>query len=153
VGPVRLRAPLATAGCAAAVLLGCGGGGGTSTTSAVSTSGGETSSPASGAAAGAAAGSSRDWPLFGRTSDRAGATDAPSGVTAAGLARLRRIQVSLPGTVDSSPIYLHGVRVAGRTRDVYIATTTYGRTVAVDAASGRVRWTYTPAGIGGWEGS
>jgi hypothetical protein len=32
-------------------------------------------------------------------------------------------------------------------------TTTYGKTVAVDAASGAVRWRYVPAGLAGWEGT
>jgi outer membrane protein assembly factor BamB len=136
-----------------ALLLGCGGGGGASTTRAESTSGAGAGSPASGTTSRVAPGANRDWPLFGRTNDRAGATDAPSGLTAARLGRLRRIQVSLPGTVDSSPVYLHSARVAGRTRDVFLATTTYGRTLALEARTGRILWTYTPAGIGAWEGT
>ena len=32
-------------------------------------------------------------------------------------------------------------------------TTTYGRTLAIDAGSGRILWTFTPAGYSGWAGS
>ncbi|MDE3189865.1 MAG: PQQ-binding-like beta-propeller repeat protein [Acidobacteriota bacterium] len=55
---------------------------------------------------------------------------------------LRR--VSLDGTVDSSPIYLNGV--------VFV-TTAYGRTEAIDAATGAVEWRYTPGGYASWSGS
>jgi outer membrane protein assembly factor BamB len=69
------------------------------------------------------------------------------------VARLHRQRVRLPGTVDSAPIYLHHVRVAGARRDVFVMTTTYGRTLAVDAANGRILWTFTPRGYGSWAGS
>jgi len=36
--------------------------------------------------------------------------------------------------------------------DTAIATTTYGKTVAVDAASGARLWTFTPGGYAGWAG-
>ncbi len=62
-------------------------------------------------------------------------------------------RVSLPGTVDSSPIYLHGVTVGGSLHDAIFVTTTYGRTLALDAASGRILWTFTPPGYGRWAGS
>src|SRR5207244_9378765 len=48
------------------------------------------------------------------------------------------------GTVDASAIYLHGARVSGRTRDVFFVTTTYGKTLAIDADAGAVLWAYTP---------
>ncbi|MHB8492256.1 MAG: PQQ-binding-like beta-propeller repeat protein, partial [Solirubrobacteraceae bacterium] len=76
-----------------------------------------------------------------------------AGITAAALAGLRHHRVSLPGTVDSSPIYLHAATVHGATHDVIVLSTTYGRTVAVDANSAHVLWTYTPPGYSGWAGS
>ena len=48
------------------------------------------------------------------------------------------------GTIDSTPIVLHGVAYA---------TTTYGRTVAVSLSSGHIRWTFTPPGYDDWAGS
>jgi hypothetical protein len=36
---------------------------------------------------------------------------------------------------------------------VFVVTTTYGRTLALDARDGRVVWQFTPPGIGGWQGS
>ncbi|HET6507701.1 MAG TPA: hypothetical protein VFG42_13000 [Baekduia sp.] len=84
-----------------------------------------------------------DWPMFGLTPTRPNATDRATGVTAADLPRLRKAVVRLPGTVDSSPIVLRNVRVAGATRDVAFGTTIYGITVAVDLDRAKLLWTYT----------
>jgi hypothetical protein len=51
----------------------------------------------------------------------------------------------LPGTVDSSPIYLHDVEVKGVRRDVFVMTTTYGLTVALDATSDQIVWVFRPS--------
>jgi putative pyrroloquinoline-quinone binding quinoprotein len=61
--------------------------------------------------------------------------------------------VHLPGTVDASPIYLHGVSVRGATHDAFFVTTTYGITLAIDAASGQILWRWTPRGYSHWAGS
>jgi hypothetical protein len=61
--------------------------------------------------------------------------------------------VRLDGTADSSPIYLHSVQVGGATHDVFFVTTIYGKTFAVDAASGNVLWRFTPPGYSSWAGS
>jgi outer membrane protein assembly factor BamB len=86
----------------------------------------------------------REWPTFGLTAARPNATRRPTGVTAGNARRLRRQQVRLPGTVDSSPIL-----VGGR----IVVTTTYGRTLAVDPRDGRILWRFTPASIGSWAGT
>src|SRR5438309_458538 len=99
------------------------------------------------------AGTLRDWPEFGLDPQRSDVSERASGITTANLGRLRRATVPVPGTVDSSPIYLHAVSVAGARRNVVIATTSYGRTVAIDATSARVLWTFTPPRIGRWAGS
>jgi hypothetical protein len=103
--------------------------------------------------AGTSAATLRDWPEFGLDPQRSDVTEAPSGIVASQLGHLRRLHVTLPGTVDSSPIYLHGASVDGATHDVAIVTTTYGRTLAIDAGSGRVLWTFTPDGYGALAGS
>jgi hypothetical protein len=64
-----------------------------------------------------------------------------------------RQQVTIDGTVDASAIYLRGVQVNGSTHDVFFLTTTYGKTLAVDAANGSVLWRYTPANYAAWAGS
>jgi outer membrane protein assembly factor BamB len=66
---------------------------------------------------------------------------------------LSRQQIHLPGTVDSSAIYLHGVRVSNATHDVFFVTTTYGITLAIDAANGKTLWQWTPPGYSSWAGS
>lgn len=87
-----------------------------------------------------------EWPEFGLDPQRGDATNRPTGITAADLGRLRERRISLPGTVDSSPIYLHGAEVRGAAHDVIVVTTTYGRTIAIDADSGSTLWTFTPPG-------
>jgi len=113
----------------------------TTTTTASTTSGASSAS------------SARDWPLFGYTAARANSGPSATGITAADVGRLRRQRVLLDGTVDSSPIYLHAVRVRGVVHDVFFVTTTYGRTEAINASSGRVLWRYTPAGYSSWAGT
>lgn len=94
-----------------------------------------------------------DWTRFGVDEARTNASDAPTGITATDLPTMRRQQVSLDGTVDASPIYLHNVQVRGAARDVFFVTTSYGRTIAIDASDGTILWRYTPAGYADWEGS
>jgi hypothetical protein len=112
--------------------------------------------PAAGSGSGSGGGSAGrllDWPEFGLDAQRSDVSEQATGITAANLGRLRRASVSVPGTVDSSPIYLHGVSAAGASRDVILATTTYGKTVAIDASSAKILWTFTPPGFARWAGS
>lgn len=88
----------------------------------------------------------RDWQMFGVTAARRNRYPGPTGIAAAAAPRLVRTRVNLPGTVDSSPLFLHGVRVAGRRRDVVVVTTTYGRTLGLAAYTGRTLWRYDPPG-------
>ena len=164
-----LAALLAPAVLALAACGGGGSGGGrdpqttrstaaTTTTTATAPGRPSTGTPRAGGAGGAtgrprAGAAAADWPLFGRTPDRANASDAPTGITRASVRRLRRTVLHVPGTVDSSPIFLHDVRVRGARRDVFVVTTTYGRTMALDARDGARLWTFTPPGIGGWAGT
>lgn len=87
-----------------------------------------------------------DWPMFGWDVDRSSAPRVAMGITATSLADLRRQQVRIDGTVDASAIYLHGVTVKGATHDVFFVTTTYGKTLAIDADQGTVLWEFTPPG-------
>ncbi len=94
-----------------------------------------------------------DWPEFGLNPQRSDFSPLSTGITASNVAHLRRIAVSLPGTVDSSPVYLHEASVAGATHSVVIVTTSYGKTLALDANSGHILWTFTPPGYSRWAGS
>jgi len=94
-----------------------------------------------------------DWTRFGWDASRSSAATAPTGITAGNVAALRRQQVVLDGTVDASAIYLHGVRANGATRDVFFVTTTYGKTLAIDANDGTILWRFTPSGYDSWAGS
>jgi outer membrane protein assembly factor BamB len=96
---------------------------------------------------------SPDWPEFGGNPQRSNSSDAQTGITATNVSGLTRHRIHLPGTVDSSPIYLHGVSAAGAMRDLFVVTTSYGRTLALDASDGRILWQFVPPGISAWEGS
>jgi outer membrane protein assembly factor BamB len=93
------------------------------------------------------------WPEFGLDPQRSNATEAATGITAANVSNLRDRRVTLPGTIDSSPIYLGGATVRGGTHDVVVVTSSYGRAFALDANSGKRLWTYTPPGYSGLVGS
>jgi hypothetical protein len=103
-------------------------------------------------AGGAATVPNSDWPEFGYSAARNNAGPA-TGITRANAGSLVRQQVAIPGTVDSSPIYLHGVRIAGKTHDAFFVTTTYGNTLAIDAHSGKVLWRFTPPNQSSYLGS
>jgi hypothetical protein len=160
----HLTTPLVPA-LAALLIVACGGS--AAPASAPSTAAGSpaapasfASSPAHGAATATGTGTTagvaaalQNWPEFGLDPQRSDATNASTGITAANVGHLRHLRIALPGTVDSSPIYLHGVTVAGAVRDVAIVTTTYGKTLAIDASDGHILWTFTPPGYSSWAGS
>ncbi len=87
---------------------------------------------------------SQDWPMFGGNPESTSANPMPAGITAANVAHLARRQIKLDGTVDASAIYLHGASIRGARHDATFVTTTYGKTLAIDADSGNVLWEYTP---------
>ena len=88
----------------------------------------------------------QDWPMFGGNVQSTSANPRPTGITAANVRQLRHRTVALDGLVDASAIYLHGVTVSGAKHDAIFVTTSYGKTIAIDAASGDALWEYTPAG-------
>ena len=75
-----------------------------------------------------------DWGRFGYDTARHNVSP-DSAITAQNASTLVRRQVHLDGTVDSSPIYVRGM---------FIVTTTYGRTEALNANTGNVIWRFTP---------
>jgi outer membrane protein assembly factor BamB len=86
----------------------------------------------------------QDWPMFGGNVQSTSANPVPTGITAANVAQLTRLQIKLDGTVDASAIYLHDVSIHGARHNAIFVTTTYGKTLALDADSGAVLWEYTP---------
>jgi outer membrane protein assembly factor BamB len=100
-----------------------------------------------------AAPATHDWTRFGFDAARSSSSPFATGITASSAARLQRQRVELDGTADSSPIFLHDVVIGGARHDAFFVTTTYGKTVAVDAATGRVLWRYVPPGYASWAGS
>ena len=108
---------------------------------------------AAGLAGGAGGATGHDWTRFGYDPSRSNDATFATGITAANVGHLQRQQVRLPGTVDSSAIYLHGVQIGSQTHDAFFVTTTYGITLAIDAASGSILWRWTPPRYSHWAGS
>jgi PQQ-like domain len=88
--------------------------------------------------------SSRVWPTFDYTAARTGVNTTATGISAQNVKSLTLRKVQLDGTVDSAPIYVNGV---------FFVTTTYGKTEAIDASTGSVKWRFTPPGYSSWVGS
>jgi hypothetical protein len=86
----------------------------------------------------------QNWPMFGGDLQSTSANPQATGITAANVRGLSRRQVQLDGLVDASAIYLHGATIRGARHDAIFVTTSYGRTLALDAAGGAVLWEYTP---------
>ena len=101
----------------------------------------------------ARASSTHDWTRFGWNAARSNAATDPTGIDSTNVGSLRRQQVTIDGTVDASPIYLHGVQVNGAAHDVLVVTTTYGKTLAIDANDGSVLWRFTPPTYRDYAGS
>lgn len=95
----------------------------------------------------------RDWTQFGYDLARTSVSIAPTGIDDKNVASMHRQQVTLEGTVDASAIYLADVPVSGANHDALFVTTTYGKTIAIDAKTGAILWTYTPPGYQSWTGS
>jgi len=94
-----------------------------------------------------------NWPEFGLNPQRSDVSELSTGIKSANVGKLRRLTVTVPGTVDSSPVYVHAASVAGGSHNIVVVTTTYGRTLAIDADSGRTLWQFNPPGLRGWLGS
>ncbi|MGH9414138.1 MAG: PQQ-binding-like beta-propeller repeat protein [Terriglobales bacterium] len=86
-----------------------------------------------------------DWLMFGGSLTSPSVNVSPGGINAANAAKLARREVTLPGTVDSSAVYLHGAMVKGARHNAVFLTGLYGKTMAIDADSGKMLWVYTPA--------
>jgi hypothetical protein len=96
---------------------------------------------------------SGDWSQFGDNAQRSGAGPGRTGITAGNLGSLRLRAVRISGTADSAPIELHGISIGGHPHDLVAVTTTYGTTVAFDAATGRRLWQFTPRNVNATPGN
>jgi outer membrane protein assembly factor BamB len=143
-----LRPLLWSAVLAVGLVVGCGGGKSGSSADATvvtDTPGPTTTTPTR------TARTAGDWTRFGY--DAARTNNAPHGISAAKVGGLSEKRVQIAGTVDSSPIYFSRVRVSGRTRELLVMTTTYGKTLGVDASTGATLWTFTPSSYSSVAGS
>ena len=84
------------------------------------------------------------WSRFGYDAARSGNAPAATGITAANARRLVRQQVQLDGTADSSPTAAGGL---------VVVTTSYGKAIALDPRTRRIRWRFVPPGYDSWAGT
>ena len=136
---------LLVAGATAAGLAACGAAHGAPATATLAGASGAGALPVAHAAARATA--TGDWPGFGYDAARTDDDPSSTGITAHNTGRLTLRTVTLDGIADSSAIALNGVTVRGHRHDVAIVTTSYGNTIAVDAATGRRLWEYRAPGV------
>ncbi len=120
----------------------CGGSAtGLSATTSPSTSGAVSPATTAGSAP------ATDWPQFGDNAQATGVGPAATGITAATVGRLSLRTVRIDGVADSAAIELGGIRVGNARDDLIAVTTSYGRTVAIDAGTGRRLWEFVPSGV------
>jgi PQQ-like domain len=150
-GALRLTAMrIAIAVAACMLIVACGGSAGNAADSSSTPTAGASAIPTPAREATAPL---SEWPEFGLNPQRSDTSERATGITSANVAHLRHLRVTLPGTVDSSPIYLHSALVHGAMHETIVVTTTYGKTLAIDASSGQTLWTFTPPGYAGWAGT
>jgi outer membrane protein assembly factor BamB len=125
-------------------LVACGG-------HAVDTS--TTASASSVSGASTAAVPSGDWTEFGFDPHRSGVGPDDTGINSGNVGALQTRVVHIDGVADSSAVELAGVSAGGRSRDVIVVTTTYGKTIAIDPGTGAKLWEYVPSDIHSYEGS
>ncbi len=87
----------------------------------------------------------QDWTTFGGNVQSTSANREATGITAANVGKLGHRQIRIDGLVDASAIYLHGASIRGVRHDAIFVTTSYGKTLALDADSGDALWEFTPA--------
>ncbi|MGO9821776.1 MAG: PQQ-binding-like beta-propeller repeat protein [Solirubrobacteraceae bacterium] len=88
-----------------------------------------------------------DWLTFDYDSQRNGVGPSETGITASNLGQLTLRTVEINGIADSSAVELSNVDVDGRVRDLIAVTTSYGKTVAIDPATGTRLWEFVPRGV------
>lgn len=91
--------------------------------------------------------------MFGGDVQSTGVYTGNAGISRSDLNALHHRQIQLDGTVDASLIYLKGVQAKGASHDVFFLTTTYGKTIALDATSGNVLWEFTPKDYSNYQGT
>ena len=97
----------------------------------------------------ASAGGNVGWPVFGFDSARTSVNPRETALNTGTVGGLHRLwSVALPDVADSSPVYLHGLRLPdGSTVDVLYLTTRDGHLVALNAANGKVPWSVQNKGL------
>ena len=84
-----------------------------------------------------------DWPQFAGDSQHSGNNRFESVLTHGNVALLApQYQVTLPATVDGSPVFLESTNTTAGVKDLLFVTTTAGHIVALDALTGTVIWSH-----------
>src|ERR1700688_331397 len=98
------------------------------------------------AALGGPAGTPREWQQFGYAPAHRGVNPLETTIQPGNVATLHLLyRVSLPGLVNSAPVFLSSVATSAGLLDLLFMTTADGKALAVDAATGRTVWSRQPA--------
>lgn len=137
----RLHFIVALLALLAVLLAGCG-------TSSSSNTGAPIAPPSANTPTGDPTGNA-DWPVFGFDSTRTSVNPRETALNTRTVSGLRRVwQIALPDVADSSPVYLHGLKLPnGSTADVLYLTTKSGALVAVNASNGQILWQAQNKGV------
>jgi hypothetical protein len=127
-------------GCALAAAA-CGGHGVGTSSAAIDS---PTSAGAAGSTSAVSAVASADWLQFGDDAQSSGLGPADTGIAAANAARLRLREAHIDGIADSAAIAVG---------DVLVVTTSYGKTIAINAGTGRRLWEFQPSGVNATPGN
>jgi hypothetical protein len=93
-----------------------------------------------------AAGTPGDWQQFGYDPRHSGLTPLEATLQPGNVATLHlRYSAPLPGTVDGAPVFLSSVATPSGLLDLLFMTTTDGRVLAADVATGATIWAHRPA--------
>jgi hypothetical protein len=84
-----------------------------------------------------------DWLQFGGDPQHSSRNSLETTITKANVAALtQKYSVSIGATADGAPVFLEGVSTSSGIKDLVFVTTTDGRIVAADAATGGIVWSH-----------
>jgi len=107
---------------------------------------GAPATPRSAGALAAAPGTPGDWQQFGYDSGHRGFNPLETTIQPGNVATLHLLyKAALAAKIDDAPVFLSSVATPSGLRDLLFATTTDGRILAVDAATGVTIWSHQPA--------
>ena len=87
------------------------------------------------------------WPVFGHDPARSGVDVGDRTLNSGNVSKLvAKWQIALGSVADSTPILLANVTIGTTLHEILYQTTTSGETLAIEARTGKIIWTYKTSG-------